>query len=171
MSIEKSKLLPVYNHPYLSEEDPKNPYGINYEDAEYEEKIYKKFMKVKAHVILEEEDQEKYNSEHNYLFLCHTGASAASFIFGGLFKHFVIARTTPQLYPYIHTARILYYAFLLGPFNYLAYIHADSHFYKNISDPMLKKYLPKAIKNGFKDYQISVSEFEKLKRLSENMNA
>lgn len=171
MSKEKSKLKSVYNHPFLSEEDPNNPYGVNSENATYENKVYNKFMKIKQHIKLDEGDQEKYSKAHTYLAWSLVGAGVGGFAFGAIFKHLIVSRISPESYFRLQGMQFFYYIFTMAPPVLYAYRKMDDYFCKNICEPMTVKYLKEAQKNGFHDYPISISEFEKLERIVKGINS
>jgi hypothetical protein len=53
---ENKKIIEYTNNPFMSDHDPKNPYGPNYEPLPYETKLYYKFCKIAKFVHYSPED-------------------------------------------------------------------------------------------------------------------
>ncbi|EGR32900.1 hypothetical protein IMG5_067410, partial [Ichthyophthirius multifiliis] len=52
----------------MSDTDPRNPYGYNYEEFEYESKVFYKYQQIKKYIHFIPEDQEKVTNA-NFIYI------------------------------------------------------------------------------------------------------
>lgn len=151
-------------NPYMEETDPRNPYGPNYEELPYETKVYYKFNKVRKFVHLDKDDQDKLLSANFQSIFGTIASTAVGCLFAYGLRRFAIKPNLPRIDETIASHANLYYGFFFAGAGTLAYFQLGDMYIRDVSAPMLDKYLAEAIKNGFDDYKISdyriVDKFE-----------
>jgi len=155
MSSKARKLKNESVNPFMEEIDPKNPYGPNYEELPYDTKVYYKFNRVKKFVHIDKGDQETmFNYNFKYVFGM-IGAVTLGCLTGYGIRRLFIKPYLTRTEDFIEQIPHLYYGVFFAGSATMAYYKLDEMYTKDICYPLLDKYLPEAIKNGFEDYTIS----------------
>jgi len=155
MSSKAKKLRNESVNPFMEEVDPKNPYGPNYEELPFDTKVYYKFNRVKKFVHIDKDDQEKmFNYNFKFIFGI-LGAVAVGCLTGYGLKRFFIKPYLSNVDDFLEQAPHLYYGLFFAGSATWAYYKMDELYIKQVCYPLLDKYLPQAITNGFEDYTIS----------------
>lgn len=155
MSSKMKKLKNEQINPFMEETDPKNPYGPNYEELPFDTKVYYKFNRVKKFVHLSKEDQDTVLNYDFKYFFGTVAAAAIGCLAGYGLKKFVIRPYLNKLDDWIEQLPHMYYGLYFAGGATLAYYQIGDWYIKDVCYPMLDKYLPEAVKNGFDDYEIS----------------
>lgn len=145
-------------NPFISETDPKNPYGPNYEELPYHTKVYYKFNRLKKFVHLEKEDSEKimlFNMQFAFLAL---GGAAITSGFAYLMKRFLIKPNFGTFHEFLDRYSHVYYGVLIAGSTTAVYHYNSKHYIDQICQPFIDKYMAQALDNGFEDYKISTPE-------------
>lgn len=142
-------------NPFMPETDPKNPYGPNYEELPYETKVYYKFNKIRKHVHLDKEDDErivKFNLTFMFGILGSAllGCGVGYGIRRAIFKPYFV-RIDDALIDY---GRPYYGVFFAGAAT-IAYNYFSQRYVEEVCIPLTSKYIKTATENGFQDYKIS----------------
>ena|SRR3990167_4366443 len=141
----------------LEETDPNNPYGPNYYFLPRQAKTYYKYLRLCKFVHIEKEDEEAILT-FNYLYYGGLGFSLGlGYQVGRVTTSTLLKPLAPSLYAGMKSNRSIFllhgaFASLAGS---LAYFKLNDFFSVQYVDVLTRKYLPIAVKNGFKDYSIS----------------
>ena len=141
----------------LDETDPNNPYGPNYYFLPKQAKAYYKYLRLCKFVHIEKEDEEAILT-FNYLYYGGLGLSlGAGYQIGRGLAAGILRPIAPSLYSTMKTNKSIFllHAASASLFVSLAYFKLNDFFSEQYVDVLTRKYLPVAIKNGFKDYSIS----------------
>lgn len=139
----------------MSEVDPRNPYGRNFEDLDYEQKLYEKFAEVKKFVHFSKQDNLTI-ARANAITGVGVALAVASFIGvgyalknGSAFSRFRSLRVIAEE----HTK--FYYGVFVASSGSLSYYYFNQYYIHQVCKPFMMKYLDQAKLNGFEDYPIS----------------
>ncbi|KAL4475784.1 hypothetical protein ABPG72_011561 [Tetrahymena utriculariae] len=141
--------------PFMSETNPRNPYGCNYEELEYETKVFYKYQEIKKHVHFSEQDQNKV-IQANFMYMAGVTLS----VLGSLGLGYVMKKN--QVFSRLRTLHILaeeytnfYYGFFVAASGSFSYFYCNRYYIQEVCKPLMMKYLEGAKENGFQDYRIS----------------
>jgi len=96
----------------MDEMDPKNPYGLNYEELSYNTKLYYKFNRLKKYVHLSEEDKNILLYAQAKIFLATTGSFTVSMAIAYFLKHRIYPKYIPTLHNLANEYSKFYYALI-----------------------------------------------------------
>lgn len=140
---------------FMLETDPHNPFGSNYIMRSRNEKLFSKFKLMRKYVNLSLDDSEILVNQ-NFYFYSRIGFGGLTFLFPTWsiikFLSYKNLFTVNKIIKYIIGTSVFCY----GVSN--SYNKAFDILIKNSYNLLLEKYLPKAIENGFEDYNISSPE-------------
>ena len=138
--------------PIIFEEDPTNPFGKNYTKLSEDRKLVFKYKMMKTYIKFSREDDEKLILEYLKL-----GGEIAfpSAVIGSTCVVVDLVRNwkNQTIQRFKRSLLVFYVPFMI--FSFMGYQQKWPSFCRRVYDPLMQKYMQKAVKNGFVDYDIS----------------
>ncbi len=110
---------------------------------------------MKQFVHFAPEDEEIILQQNYYYMFGFLGTALGTIFLSYLGKEQLAKRFFSNVYASLRLYSPYYYAFFASTTLTFAYFRLYNHYIKNVCEPMLDKYTPIAVKNGFYDYKIS----------------